>query len=730
MARKVYKRVGLRRDKNLSDLSNGNDALNNLLDTLVDDAQSTFVSQDLDAIRRTFSVGLTPGNYREIIGSSTKTSSSTGVVRDFLPRITYQNKIDTFNVFSGNPRIFGGNGLTARYYRKEDIYEYSVGIFSGTPFRVDNFWESGNFTYVSKITQDSVDSNGGVEWEGYFIPTASGSYTFSITSSAGFTFDFETEGYVSGIGTYTEIARIGVSTTLVGTGTSNTNTITLTNPTDTKNVGVGLSVSAIGIATGSIVSSINRITGGISLTPPTGITTSLYSNVSGNITFFKNIGDRTSISYATYILNEYQRYRIRFRYFIPRDIDATPLQRYIEFNLLPPTNTNSIDLRYNYLYSLDYDFSDSKLGDINSFLDNSIVSGGGTVGGTTNSNNYVKVKSSKKIDITYEPKTTVSDVIRSSTTGTIRSGRNTMTISDTSGIEVGNFVFGTGIVDGTRVNRVSVNSFVVLSQNATSTRTGTYTFVEHRGFVKRAVGSSSGGGSTFTLSSGNTGSLKSEMIMIGAGIQTYTGITTSSSTTVLTISPSQTIGAGTTVYFYQSKGLINNGLVEYCSPTQTKCLIVTATTPAGSTVIPVRNSTGVGNGWSVQGIQFAPGTTVNGSPTSPTSITISTPTIADISATSNFTVTNSAGDRTLCCPPTDTSPPFNSTLFGLETPSDATSIRIESGNISFNSLTAVVSPSNITSYSSTDLSGSTISIQTPSVQVGTSQTTIFKILCA
>ena len=48
--RKIFKRVGLRRDKNFADLSDSVTGLNNLLDTLVDAPDATFISQDLNAI--------------------------------------------------------------------------------------------------------------------------------------------------------------------------------------------------------------------------------------------------------------------------------------------------------------------------------------------------------------------------------------------------------------------------------------------------------------------------------------------------------------------------------------------------------------------------------------------------------------------------------------------------------------------------------------------------------
>ena len=58
MAFKVYKRIGIRRDNNLSDLSNPTTALNNLLDTLAPLSDESFFTEDLDAIRNLFSQGL------------------------------------------------------------------------------------------------------------------------------------------------------------------------------------------------------------------------------------------------------------------------------------------------------------------------------------------------------------------------------------------------------------------------------------------------------------------------------------------------------------------------------------------------------------------------------------------------------------------------------------------------------------------------------------------------
>ena len=48
MARKIYKRIGIRRDRNLADLSDTREGLNSLLDTLIDEPGNTFISEDLN----------------------------------------------------------------------------------------------------------------------------------------------------------------------------------------------------------------------------------------------------------------------------------------------------------------------------------------------------------------------------------------------------------------------------------------------------------------------------------------------------------------------------------------------------------------------------------------------------------------------------------------------------------------------------------------------------------
>ena len=118
---KIYKRVGIRRDQDLGDLSSSSKGLENLLDSLVDTPGESFIVSDLNSIKNIFARGLEVSNYQSIIGSSVKITVPTGETVAYDPRITYQNRIDKFELFSGNPRFAGGDGLTANYYQNDQI---------------------------------------------------------------------------------------------------------------------------------------------------------------------------------------------------------------------------------------------------------------------------------------------------------------------------------------------------------------------------------------------------------------------------------------------------------------------------------------------------------------------------------------------------------------------------------------------------------------------------------
>ena len=92
---KIYKRVGIRRDQDLGDLSSSSKGLENLLDSLVDTPGESFIVSDLNSIKNIFARGLEVGNYQNIIGSSVKITVPTGetVAYDQIGRASCRERV-------------------------------------------------------------------------------------------------------------------------------------------------------------------------------------------------------------------------------------------------------------------------------------------------------------------------------------------------------------------------------------------------------------------------------------------------------------------------------------------------------------------------------------------------------------------------------------------------------------------------------------------------------------
>ncbi len=722
--RKIYKRTGLRRDKNFADLSDSKQALNNLLDTLVDVPDTTFISEDLDTIRTIFTTGITPGEYQQFIGSAVRQTATDGSTNAVTPAITYQNRLDNFRVTSGEPRLNGGNGLTAKYFNQDQIEDTSD-IFVGDPIETDTFWEAGQFNYTGKIHPQSVNAAGGVQWEGYFIPTQTGSYTFTTSSTLGFTVDFETEGYTSGVGTYTEYSRVGLTTSISGVSTtSGTDTVAIP-LASVSNVGVGMTVissTSNRIKLGSSVVSVGS-TGIIGLSDDDG--DSVNSVGTTLISFGRTLGESSSRTFSTYVLERARKYRIRYRVFVPPGTTSTRgILRSISFTYNPPGSLSSAYLRYNNLYSLDYDFSEEAKGNIIKFLDQSLLFGGNKegggerIGGSTQPE-YVKVSTNKKVDIRYVPKESLTQIERKTiSSASWDAGSKIITTGDTTNVEVGNYVFAatTGLTGNVntpvRVVQIITNQFIVTDALSTGSGSGVaLTFVDHRGFVKKVTASSSSG--TMTISSGDTVGLKSKQIAIWDGSEKYTGITTTGSSNQVLFSPSVTFNSRR-VYFYESRGLIDTALAAFCPTSgvnETRCVLVTEAALAGSNVLTVSDTNNLTN-TTIQGFPFADNTTITS--VSGNTITISPGAQKNIAVDSNFTATLANEDKSLCCPPTDTSPPFNPTEEGLETIlGGSDNLKITGGNLIFDNLTATVNTSDIAALApgSTNVSTKRISFK-------------------
>ena len=810
---KSYQRVGIRRDQNLGDLSNSAKGLENILDSLVDITGQSFVVEDLNAIKNIFSRGLEVDNYRSIIGSSVKITVPTGETISYDPRITYQNRIDKFELFTGNPRFAGGDGLTANYYQNDQVNFNSLTSFpynnfsTGNPLDPnlsesdvflsttsegeipdDKFWEHGEFRYTGKIHPQSVKANTGVKWEGYYIPRKTGVSEFLIASTGFYTFDFSRIDYfedddkkqtsasqaaqlAAGIGTnqiYKNYARVGLTTTIAATGNIgvSSNAIAI-DANRIPNVGIGMSVSGSNINTiggAPIVEGIDHNTGVITLAPTADSNgNSITGNVSNDVTFTRHFGTSVTSKFSTHVLTAYEKYRIRIRYFHPQvEDDDTVLENQIRnlnkqvtIHHKPPFGNILDDLDFRYLYSLDYDFSEGVKGDFNRYLDQSVLFGGTVlgegIGSRTNDNEYIRLKTDNKVDLKYQVKDSLAKITKvDSRPGSLTNGSKIVGMDPTGSIEIGNYVFGTNIPEGTRVDDIQTNYYIILSKAATGTGSENLKFIDHRGFVKKVT--CDGSGTTLSnvtpalkASTQNSGTIdtdvQSGMVVIGnlSDFNSYTQIETVDSTTSLTLkttTPLKQTFTSQDVYIYQSRGLKDNSIQNFCDRFRTigggkriKCLVsnVSSTQPAGITTVKVDDLNGVAAGWELQGAYFTTSTDTtetagilvksilaNNVIELNSGITRPLPTGAQFTAVSNETPALQNGDYQLCCPPTDTSPPFDAAEEGLNTTSTYPDFKLVGGNLIFDSLIIQDTNSNASDANPSDTVNRKIDIKTPS----------------
>ena len=838
--KKVFNRIGIRRSLNLSDLSSTRDSLTNLLNGLGLSGDNTFIAEDLNAIENIFANGLTNEGYLNVVDSASRFVTLDGNDKFFDPRITYQNRLDQVEVFSGNPRLAGGNGLTANYFQNDQIlfdehdnFEYNITnvndhnpgttpiergeVFGGTTadgaIPPDNFWEEGDFQYSAKVHPQSSKINTGVKWEGYFVPIVTGPVRFNIISTGYFTMDFNRDGYLEnddkvGTGdTYTEYVRVGVSTEFKMSADINSNSNALfvdsSNLERMNTIGIGMTVVLDGkIATGTKIDFFDKLTGVISLTPPEGSANSVTASfVDQDVKFTRSLGEEIKHDIETHVLEAYKKYRIRLRYFHHKNFDSKDIERMFDINFRERDQPVFQDLRYNRLFSLDYDFSNSVKGDFNRYYDNSVLFGGTgaednfAIGSRTNSNEYVRLSTSDKVDIRYTPPKNLAAITRKTFSVKTPTNRNDGSVgvivtkdspilnlrdsSFTQDVEVGNLIVSTQATgDGqggqgsqgnngepsipffARVKDFVLNGYLVMDIPALPatganagigvTNAAQVKIIEHRGLVRRVRVNAVTNSDTISSASvtnpfkgtelDNSSSqtihkdVQKGMIAIGDGIPDYTVVDEVISKTQLKLSVSVTVTQGQDLFFYDSKGLRDNTLLEFCSrfnqTPQVRCLTakvedgdgnsIPGGLPKESTIIEVEDINSVQEGWTLQGIYFGEsGITIPTGGISGNTITIPSPGIkAPLPDDAQFTATSLSSDRTLCCPPTDTSPPFRATAEGLNTvESEYENLKIDSGNLVFDSLIlqddTSNSPRNASAVGGDKSVNRTIEIKTP-----------------
>jgi hypothetical protein len=685
MARSFSKK-GLRRDLNFIDIPNPEQALNNLLNGLIEIEGETFTSADLDAIRELRSSSMSNADFLNITGIAAREIDNNGVLQVYSPLVKIKNRVDAITFTTGVPQFFGGNGLTAKYYPDDQVDSEAVSsdnIFTGDPQETEIFWENGNFNFTTFTKLQSIF--GGISYTGYLKPTEIGEWLLRIATSSFFTLEFD-----DGLGGYDLLFRksqVEYDFT-VEAASAGQSTLVLQTIGNINNLMIGDRVINTSIAQFNdsenpiTITGVNRTTGAITLSE----NLDALVTIGTEFTFEFQIGKDTAgiVLVSLGSLNLYEPYKIRMRYWFPDEAFVTPaMVRTLDVNANFPDIANIADndnLNYKYLYSEDYNINptpgSNEYGDFNKFYDNRLLVSGGVIGGIDQYDSYQAVSTLSTLTIDYEPPISYAAIKKSIKTGTYTSGLTYINLPITDPIEVGNYVFGIGVSTGTRVSGISINSSIYINNAITSSQTNDdITFVDHRGIA--AINPSatwSNGGSTITgLSTITTSNLRVGDVVILNGSPTYNLIATISSTSITTtktFTASSSTGIDGVAFFYRANGLYNGSLVTYCANVYSG--VTTAQSNSGSNVLTIDEDTNIIAGQVVQfGSQIPSGTTVlsivpNGADFN---VTLSNNITDDITSGQliTFAPTGTTDSKEICFPPIDTSPPFNATTLGLQT---------------------------------------------------------------
>lgn len=653
---KKFVNLGLRRDRNLSDVESSTISLNNLLNNLVNDPDPTkiFISEDLDAIRGLQFTNITPTKLTDLANIRVEYSEQVDdTVRDFLvtPLVTLKDRIDNSKVITGDiPAIRGGLGLKARFIPSNEINEGLQNSTGDNIFNLNNdqnqevFWEIGDFVFPSYIDNTFKDQYGGIQWTGYFSPILrdpTPRIYFSTTGLLIFEFDpTETNNWQVLKSFY------AANRTLTVSSGQNTDVIGL-QPGGGKFVGVN---DWVGTDTNRVVSVAGD---SVQLTSPHNEPT---------ITFSKKLGVDLTDGYVDLPPVEFgKQLKIRISYWYPNNgLDVPDKRIYFDYS--------SENLPF---YSL-YDEKPSEvLGpyEIRKFMQE-VVTPYQSDFGESNNNKSMFVNS--LMFTKYSPKSSFSQIKKIGPVTISCTSTNNLisSTSNLSGVEIGSVVVPAGNITASAITGIIQvkdslgDNIKVLNSNIGNTTTQSVNFIDYRGLIGWYYSTSTG--TTVTLSAGTTDELRTGYIVITPTTTDtdYRYITSIGNNTFETDAELNLAGEQV-IYVYSDKGIIDTSKDVFCQGVFGQ--VLSATAPLGATSLTLSSASGVAVD---QVVQYAgsipPGTTVTG--INGNVIDLSSALIAEIkqSATIVFAPSGTgAVNKEGCVIPLDTSPPFIGVPTGL-----------------------------------------------------------------
>jgi hypothetical protein len=688
--RKIFRNEGLLRDENLNDVPNKRQGLTNLLNNLVSGDDLVFVAADLDPIQN-ISTTRTQTEDLEALANITVDRTQINdegnvVTRRAEPFVTIKNQLDSIIEQTDDPPFFsGGDGLNAEFWEQfnisDSVNKSSNGddIFIGPPQATKStFWDNGFFEFSGSLDDTLGGSNGGIQWDGFYIPTATGTTLFRIETSGFFMLELEdAQGNFSVVkNIYAEVISVTAQNSV------NNGSEIQVSEEDARHIAEEAQINPQTVS-GVTVDSVDY-------DPDTDIWS---VQLNGNITI--NAGETFDVSIANTFGSS--AYRLNYNYrnlvqYIPRRIRFTlwfpgtdPIfYKALDVNFEPPDRFAG-NLPFWYLYS---EVNQDTGAGFKDFFDNRILRGGGAIGPeeANSSTEYLEVATVSPLQVDYEPPTTLSDITKAVYTYDKTSGSpvlsTTSTSRFTSNLEVGNIVIGEGVVRNSQIINVATNSSVVLDNDITESGQAEYRFVDHRGFVELFNATSSG--SSVTINAGNTLNLKSGMVVI----------TQSNTSMIRILSVTDNLNFETdndlaitdeNIFVYYDRGIDNKSLDNFCQGVIGK--EISGNFSAGSTTLTLNNTDGLSTGLVVQAADYIDPNNTTVENINGLDITISNPTLAEL--TDGITIVFAPAGTTLnkeqCVIPLNTAPPFVGTDTGLATDKN---VNIANGTLNVISLNA------------------------------------------
>lgn len=669
-----YRSYGIRRLNNFSDLSNPEQALDNLLNNLQEDPERSFISRDIDAIRGLKDTEIFPSTFTEIAATApTYTFANTsGPQVDFVrPIIRVQDRFNTYR------SITGAAGKQGAGYGP-DAWTIPVTSFKLSPVKGDgiddiipnfstdksnfffrpDFWAVGEVFVTNTFHPSFTNGKGGIVWESFYIPdysTTGNALSFTTTGMIHIEFDrFDTGDWIAYKSIYAPERAVRV--------VANNNTST------TVEIAVG---DEIYVAQGDKLTTNNEIQI-IDIARNVLTLSSPINAVANDVISFEFVVGEDVVSDELYIEPVFdigERPKIRIAWWYPNNI-SDPSDKYLSLrrngNIMPFSNFSNTSSYSTGPYELQ------------SLLDKAVTGYQPKFG---DSGAYKRFRTDGVMRNTYVPPSNFSSINKfganTSAIGQFVGGRRYVLASparlaDTS---VGNIIVDTTprfsiVSKDTRIKRSpSDNPFTgarILTKPATATANVSIRAIDHNGLVDYFITSSS----NTMIKVDSTSNLRTGMLCVThfTSPSTYYRISAIANTTTFFVTSPLGITSNNYVFVYSDSGLVDDSKKVYCQGVIGKLLTATAT--SGANTIIVDSTSGIVAGMRVQytgGIDpvsnYTVATVVNGSQirlNKGISETI------DKGATVTFAPSGSTGDKQQCVIPLDLSPPFIGTVYGLD----------------------------------------------------------------